>query len=41
MPLPESPICAPVAVGGPFSNPVVLIAPPIACAITSYALKSA
>ena len=39
IPVPESPICAPVAVGGPSSNPVVLIAPPIAWATTSYALK--
>jgi hypothetical protein len=35
MPLPESPIWAPVAVGGPSSKPVVLIAPPMACAMTS------
>jgi hypothetical protein len=35
MPVPESPIWAPLAVGGPSSNPVVLIAPPIAWAITS------
>lgn len=39
MPVPESPICAPVASGGPSSNPVVAIEPPMACATTSYALK--
>ena len=37
--MPESPICAPVAVGGPSSYPVVLIDPPMACATTSYAFK--
>ena len=40
-PVPESPICAPVTKGGPSGTPVVLIAPPIACATFSYALKSA
>src|SRR6266851_1473355 len=40
-PVPESPICAPVTNGGPSGTPVVLIAPPIACATFSYALKSA
>jgi hypothetical protein len=39
-PVPESPICAPVTKGGPSGTPVVLIAPPIACATFSYALKS-
>ena len=29
MPVPESPICAPVTSGGPSSNPVVLAAPPV------------
>ena len=33
--LPESPICAPVATGGPSSKPVVLMAPPVACAMFS------
>lgn len=37
--MPESPICAPVASGGPSSNPVVDIDPPMAWATTSYALK--
>ena len=41
IPVPESPICAPVAIGGPSSKPVVLIEPPMAWATTSYALKSA
>ena len=36
--MPESPICAPVATGGPSSKPVVLIAPPMAWAMFSYAL---
>ncbi len=40
IPLPESPICAPLLVGGPSGQPVVLIPPPIACATVSYALKS-
>ena len=40
-PVPESPICAPVTNGAPSGTPVVLIAPPIACATFSYALKSA
>jgi hypothetical protein len=35
MPVPESPICAPVAIGGPSSKPVVAMEPPIACAMTS------
>ena len=35
MPVPESPICEPVASGGPSSKPVVDIEPPIACATTS------
>ena len=34
-PVPESPICAPVTNGGPSGTPVVLIAPPIACATFS------
>jgi formyl-CoA transferase len=34
-PVPESPICAPVTKGGPSGTPVVLIAPPIACATFS------
>ncbi len=34
-PVPESPICAPVAYGGPSGTPVVLIAPPMACATFS------
>lgn len=38
-PVPESPIWAPVASGGPSSKPVVDIDPPMACATTSYALK--
>ena len=37
-PVPESPIWAPVANGGPSGSPVVLIEPPIACATFSYAL---
>ena len=36
--LPESPIWAPVTTGGPSSKPVVLIAPPVAWAMFSYAL---
>jgi hypothetical protein len=35
MPVPESPICAPVLVGGPSSQPVVLIAPPVDWATVS------
>ena len=35
IPVPESPIWAPVASGGPSANPVVLIEPPMACATTS------
>ena len=35
MPVPESPIWAPVLVGGPFSQPVVAIAPPVDCATVS------
>ena len=34
-PVPESPICAPATHGGPSGSPVVLIAPPIACATFS------
>jgi hypothetical protein len=37
---PESPICEPVLVGGPSSQPVVLIEPPMVWATVSYALKS-
>ncbi len=40
-PVPESPICAPVTTGGPSNKPEVLIAPPIAWATFSYALKAA
>ena len=35
MPVPESPIWAPVTTGGPSSKPVVLIAPPVAWAMFS------
>ncbi len=41
MPVPESPIWAPVTVGAPSAVPVVLAEPPMHWATFSYALQSA
>jgi hypothetical protein len=39
MPVPESPILAPLTIGGPSASPVTLIAPEVACATGSKHLN--